>query len=329
MVDLSERASPEGLGAELTALGGVAPFWHHGKLMQRKIIDHETFLEIERANFDWRLRAFRHIHGQTPLDLVFQYSVMVDSINHLHRRIIEGYADVDEATRQESIALERGAYQLVDDFVGSLRGMLGPDAAIMLVSDHGSCGYTHGFRPADALRKAGLMVMRQGPEGEQIDWAASRAVPLHSSHIYVNLEGRDPTGIVPPGEYERTVDEIIAALYDAAEPDTGKRMVALALRREDARMVGLGGDGMGDVVFAVAGGIGSPGGGVHAGQIPTARSRAGTQCSLLLAAGPGIRKGHRITRTIRQHDIAPTISQLLGIPRPQHAEGAAIYDMLE
>ena len=329
MADLTERASPDGLGAELNALAGVAPFWHHGKLMQRKIIDHGTFLEIERASFDWRLRAFRHIHERTPLDLVFQYSVMVDSINHLHRRIIEGYADVDEATRQESIALERGAYQVVDDFVGSLREMLGPQATIMVVSDHGSCGYTQAFRPIEALKKAGLMVMRQGPEGEQIDWAASRAVPLRSCHIYVNLEGRDPTGIVPPEQYERTVDEIIAALYDAAEPETGKRMVALALRREDARMVGLGGDGTGDVVFAVAGGIGSPGGGVHAGQIPTARSRAGTQCSLLMASGPGIRKGHRITRTVRQHDIAPTISQLLGVPRPRQAEGAAIHDMFE
>ena len=329
MVDLSDRASPHGLGAELNALGGVAPYWHHGKLMQRKVIDRETFLEIERSHFDWRLRAFRHIHDRTPLDLVFQYSVMIDSINHLHRRVIEGYTDADGATRQESVALERGAYQVVDGFVGSLREMLGPDATLMLVSDHGSCGYTHGFRPVDALKKAGLLAMRDGPEGAEIDWTASRAVPLRSSHIYVNLEGRDPTGIVPPSEYDRTVDEIIAALYDAAEPDTGKRMVALALRREDARLVGLGGEGTGDVVFAVAGGIGSPGGGVHAGQIPTARSRGGTQCALLLASGPGIRKGHRITRTVRQHDIAPTISQLLGIPRPRQAEGAAIRDMLE
>jgi len=329
MVDLRDRASPDGLGAELNALGGVAPYWHHGKLMQRKYISHETFLEIERSCFDWRLRAMRHIHAKAPLDLVFQYSVMIDSINHLHRRVIEGYADVDEATRQESIALERGAYAVIDEFVGQVRETFGPDATIILVSDHGSCGYTVGFNHREALTKAGLLVTHQTSDGEQIDWARSRAVPLHSSHIYVNLEGRDPTGIVPPSDYERTVDEIIAALYDAREPDTGKPMVALALRREDARLVGLGGEGMGDVIFAVAGGIGSPGGGVHAGQIPTARSRGGTQCALLLGSGPGIRKGHRITRTIRQHDIAPTISHLLGCPRPRDAEGAVIHDLLE
>jgi hypothetical protein len=125
------------------------------------------------------------------------------------------------------------------------------------------------------------------------------------------------------------VDQIIAALYDTADPETGKRMIALALRREDARLVGLGGENMGDVVFAVAGGVGSPGGGVHAGQIPTARSRAGTQCALLLAAGPGIKRASRITRTVRQHDIAPTISHLLGIPPPAQSEGAVIREMLD
>ena len=329
LADLTERASPAGLGAELNRLGGVAPYWHHGKLMQRKHISHETFLEIERSNFDWRLRALQHVHERTRLDLVFQYSVMIDSINHLHRSVIEGYRDVDEATRQESVALERGAYALIDDFVGEVQGVLGPDATVVLVSDHGSCGYRVPFRPVEALKKAGLLVMRKTPDGEAIDWAASRAVFMHSSYIYVNLEGRDPTGIVPAADYERTVDEIIAALYDAADPETGKRMVALALRREDARVVGLGGESMGDVVFAVAGGIGSPGGGVHAGQIPTARSREGTQCSLLLAAGPGIRKGHRITRTVHQHDIAPTLSRLLDFPRPRDAEGAVIHDMLD
>lgn len=329
MTDLAQRAVPAGLGAELNQLGGVPPYWHHGTLMQRGHISHQTFLEIEDANFDWRTRCFRYLHEREPLDLVFQYSVMIDTINHAHRRIIEGYADVTEDVREHSVALERGAYAVADRFVGDVLDIVGPEMAAFLVSDHGSCGYSQPFRTRDVLKRAGLLVTRTGGQGEEIDWAASRAVPLQSSYIYVNLEGRDPTGIVPPSEYERTVEEIIAALYDAADPDTGKRMIALALRREDARLVGLGGPLMGDVVFAVAGGIGAPGGGVHAGQIPTARSRAGTQCSLLLAAGPGIRQGHRISRTVRQHEIAPTISRYLGIPAPQHAEGAAVREMLE
>ena len=328
IVDLSERAAPAGLGAELNQLGGVAPYWHHGTLMQRKIISTETFLEIERANFAWRLAAMRHLHERQPLDLVFQYSVMIDSINHLHRSIIEGYGDPDETTRQNSIALERGAYALVDEFVGDTLDVLGPETTVFLVSDHGSCGYARGLNVRQVLKQAGLLVTRQTDAGEEVDWTASKAVPLHCSYIYVNLEGREPHGIVPPSEYERTVDAIIAALYDATDPDTGKRQAALALRREDARLVGLGGPTMGDVVFAVAGGVGSPGGGVHAGQIPTAQSRGGSQCALLLAAGPGIRRGHRISRTVQQHQIAPTLSAVLNISPPRDSNGAVIREML-
>lgn len=328
MADVTGRVSPAGLGARLNDIRGVPPHGRYGILMGRGTMDHETFLETERESFRWRTEATRVVREQADLDLVFHYSVMIDSINHIHRRTIEGYTDVDEATRLRSVELERGAYGIIDSFVGDLREMFGADAAIMLVSDHGSCGYSRQFRTTDVLRAAGLLVMRRTEAGEQIDWSASRAVPMHCSYISVNLEGRDPTGIVPPSQYEKTVDEIIAALYDAADPDTGKRMIALALRREDARVVGLGNPESADVVFAVAGGFGSPGGGVHAGQISTARSRQGTQCSLLLAAGPGIRCGHRIARTVRQHDIAPTISHLLGVPRPAQAEGAVISDML-
>lgn len=329
MADISGRVSPTELGTAINAIEGVPMYWHHGALMQRGTISLDTFLEIEQQNDDWRKRTLQYLIEHRHPELIFLYSVMMDTINHKFRCLIEGYPPVDEAARSEAIAFERAAYGIVDEFVGSMREMLGREAAIFVVSDHGSCGYSRYFSIRETLKKAGLLVTRKTATGEEIDWSASRAVPMHSSYVCVNLAGREPTGIVPPAEYERTVDQIIAALYDAADPDTGKRMVALALRREDARLVGLGGENMADVVFAVAGGIGSPGGGVHAGQIPTARSRSGIQCALLLACGPGIRKGVRITRTVRQHDIAPTISALMGIPAPRHAEGAPIREMLE
>ncbi|MBM4087639.1 MAG: hypothetical protein FJ272_22850, partial [Planctomycetes bacterium] len=145
MADLSHRASPSGLGRELNGLGGVPPYWHHGAMMQKRIISHDLFLEIERLNFAWRTQATRHIHSRDPLDLVFHYSVMMDTINHAHRCTIEGYGNADEATRRESADLERRAYGLVDEFVGDMQETFGPEAVIMLVSDHGSCGFSRPF----------------------------------------------------------------------------------------------------------------------------------------------------------------------------------------
>lgn len=75
-------------------------------------------------------------------------------------------------------------------------------------------------------------------------------------HIYVNLKGRNPGGIVDKKDYDDVVNKIIGALYDYTDPETRRKPVALALKKEDARIIGLCGDGVGDVVVAVRGGSG-------------------------------------------------------------------------
>ena len=52
-------------------------------------------------------------------------------------------------------------------------------------------------------------------------------------------------------EYEKVQQEIIDALITYVEPTTGKRPVALALTKADARLLGLHGDNIRDVVYAI------------------------------------------------------------------------------
>jgi len=46
-----------------------------------------------------------------------------------------------------------------------------------------------------------------------IDWSRTKAFPLEPchAHIFVNLQGRDPDGIVDPMDYEKVQEEIIDA----------------------------------------------------------------------------------------------------------------------
>ena len=41
--------------------------------------------------------------------------------------------------------------------------------------------------------------------------------------------------------------------------------------------------------------------------------------------GPGIKKGHRLQRTVWLTDLVPTICYLLDLPIPEQSEGAVIY----
>jgi predicted AlkP superfamily phosphohydrolase/phosphomutase len=71
--------------------------------------------------------------------------------------------------------------------------------------------------------------------GSDIDWARTEAFCRgKEGEIYINLKGRDPHGIVPPGEpYESVRDRIIERLMELTDPKTGQRAVERVYRREE------------------------------------------------------------------------------------------------
>ena len=57
----------------------------------------------------------------------------------------------------------------------------------------------------------------KGAAQSSIDWSKTKAfsAPNPQQGIYINLEGREPHGIVPESEYETVRDEIIGRFADA------------------------------------------------------------------------------------------------------------------
>lgn len=70
---------------------------------------------------------------------------------------------------------------------------------------------------------------------DDVDWAKTRAFALgHIGQIYINLEGRQPSGIVARGdEYENLRDQIRADLLKLKHPATGEQLIARVLNREE------------------------------------------------------------------------------------------------
>ena len=157
------------------------------------------------------------------------------------------------------------------------------------------------------------------------DLSRSKALPQRSLFVYVNLKGRDPDGIVEPEDYENVQQEIIDALVTYRDPETGQRPVALALSKKDARILGLYGDDVGDVVYAVYPWFGSQ----HGQILPTAEYGMGSLKVLFTFTGPGIKKGVRIERNAWLTDMVPSICYLMNWPVPEHAEGAVLYQIFE
>ena len=115
-------------------------------------------------------------------------------------------------------------------------------------------------------------------------------------------------------------------LYGYKHPDTGKRVIAMALRNKDAILLGYGGPTAGDICIWIAEGYNYD----HTDSLSTTYGYGDTSSSpIFVAAGPGLKKSFTTDRIIRQVDLAPTISVLAGVRMPAQCEGAPIYQILE
>ena len=159
-----------------------------------------------------------------------------------------------------------------------------------------------------------------------MDWSKTKAVACRGNHIYINVKGKYPQGIVEPEDQYEVEEEVMTKLYGYKDPETGKRIVALALRNRDAILLGLGGPESGDIVYFMAEGYNYE----HGDSLSTAWGEGGTSVSpIFLAAGKGLKKGYVTERYIREVDVAPTLAVLGGVRFPRECEGAPVYQIFD
>ncbi|HID05629.1 MAG TPA: hypothetical protein EYP10_00625 [Armatimonadetes bacterium] len=243
----------------------------------------------------------------------------------------------------------RTIYEVADQLVGEIVSRFDlNETTVVIASDDGMPPNRKAVSLFNLFRQHGLVAVRETRDGRLVpDWANSR-VFYSQNHLWVNLQGRDPNGIVPADEYEQTVQLVLKLLRGLTDPETGEHVIAVALRREDAPLIGLWGQNIGDVVFVYAGGyrwtgaevlqlgeervVFPSGGANHGPQLPSYETDVSSNYGILLMAGAGIRSNY-----VRDYkrlgppcttDIAPTVAHLIGIPTPAQSEGAVLFDML-
>ena len=155
-------------------------------------------------------------------------------------------------------------------------------------------------------------------------------------NIFINLEGREPAGIVRPGaEYERLRQELADALMALSDPETGNSIVRRVYRREelyDGPFLDRAPDliiDWKDYAFWGRGRYDSQGTPVFEFQrrfdfsgMPLTGSHRPE--GILIVNGPGVRSGARIEGA-GLPDIAPTILGILGLPVPGYMDGAVLH----
>jgi len=299
-------------------------------------IDLDTFVELIDMGNQWLCDASIKLMKEQDWDIYANHLHAIDWFYHLASHKLEPALtpDADERARWE--AAELAVYLSMDDAIGRMLDAAGEPALTVLVSDHGATPRTD-FVPVETiLADAGLLAYVEESERELtmygypipgVDWQHTLAIPQRSCYVYVNLKGRDPQGVVEPDEYVAVREKAIHAMLSYRDPESGLCPFSLVLRKEDARVLGLYGDRIGDIVYATREEFGDEHGqGLGTGEWP---SGSGSMKPLLLFSGPGIRSGEILERTVWLTDVVPTICYVAGLPVPEHAEGAVLYQALE
>lgn len=168
-----------------------------------------------------------------------------------------------------------------------------------------------------------------------LDWSLTRAFALpwaYDGYLRLNQRGREPLGIVAPGEESsRLLDEIEAAVRELRIVGTDEPAVFRVVRTQE-RYTGRASVELPDLMVlwkndrpidAVES--------LRLGRINNSdrgRRPAHSTQGAIYAWGPGIAEGATITG-MRDIDIAPTVLALLGITQPEGLDGQLIGELLQ
>jgi predicted AlkP superfamily phosphohydrolase/phosphomutase len=338
-------ASPDGLDRQVMEAAG--PFFDTFSINPTGgDAELQCFLDDIRYQGEWQVKVAKHIMANGGWDMHFCHWHIFDHINHptVNPADPEG-PNYDPKIGEWMMNAQRQTYIVGDQVLAQFLELADEETLICAISDHAMPPAHRWGHPLVRLEEAGLLARKPGG-GIDFERSQVYVLPDRGSEVYVSLQGREPFGTVPPAQFDAVKDAVIDALLDWRDPLTNKRIVSLALKLEDAAVIGFWGDPRegvcGDVVFTFnrgfgwgppieGGSAGSGRGAQHGSQIPTMETPYFTNMACLIAAGPGIRAGYE--RDWQRHglmrmvDFAPTLAHLMGLRPPRHNSGAILHDL--
>jgi predicted AlkP superfamily phosphohydrolase/phosphomutase len=213
-----------------------------------------------------RIRAAEWLLDNTDWDLFASVWVSVDRTQHaLSNYVGPDHPDYAKNKDTKLASRVRDVYKQLDDAIGSFVSRTRDDDLILFISDHGfqSCyrtihmdrllekfGYLQftasnvvlGPMQWGPMRKVARTIYdKLGLHGkvslpQPVNWSKTRAYTTIRSTgegVSINLAGREPDGIVEPGDFERVRDEVMDRLASFVDPKTGKKPVTAIYKREE------------------------------------------------------------------------------------------------
>jgi len=295
--------------------------------------DKEALLKSVRRMTQARFRAFRALLRADDFDFAMMVEMGPDRLQHGFWRYCDPAHRLYQAGNPYRDVLH-DYYVELDAEIGRTVDATGGEASIMVVSDHGAKAMEGAICINEWLQEAGYLKLKQRP-GERtrltpdmIDWPRTRAWGEggYYGRLFLNVQGREPEGCIPAGEYESARAEIKQALEELGD-ENGRPIGTRVFRPEDVyrEVNNIAPDLIvyfGDLDWRSAGSVGI--GANHLRENDTGPDDANHMEDGVFVWMPG--SGHSPRRAERYeiYDIAPTLLRFFGVSVPDDMIGEAI-----
>jgi len=182
---------------------------------------------------DQHFAIARWIWKEERPDFMMMVEIGVDRFHHAFWSHIDPeHPRFEPGNRYEHLGREY--YGRLDQHIGRLIEEVDDETAIVIVSDHGARAMHGGFCINEWLIRRGHLVVRDqnaSPsrlDHERIDWSRTTAWAEggYYARVFLNIEGREPNGIVAPSEASRVKERLARELRNLRDDD-GARVPTL------------------------------------------------------------------------------------------------------
>jgi predicted AlkP superfamily phosphohydrolase/phosphomutase len=293
----------------------------------------DWLLEQLHALMRNRFDLARHLMTTKPWDFFVMVEMGVDRLHHGFWKFCDPMHPKYEPGNPYENAI-RDYYIAMDRRVGELLALVGPETAVMVVSDHGAKAMLGGvcinqwLINEGYLRIADPLMARKRIEDCSIDWSQTRAWASggYYGRVFFNVAGREPQGIVRPDEYEALRREMIERIEAMPDPG-GTPLGNKAVRPEDLYKTvnGIAPDLIvyfGDLSWRSVGGVGFDS--IYTFENDTGPDDANHDFHGIFIMDDRSGRGGEEVKGLQILDVAPTVLDLLGIGKPEDMQGKII-----
>jgi predicted AlkP superfamily phosphohydrolase/phosphomutase len=281
---------------------------------------------------DQHHKLIMHLMATKPWDFFMHVDMGVDRIHHGFWKFFdERHPQYEPGNRYENAI--RDYYIHLDRQIGERLALLDDDTVILVVSDHGGKPMMGGICFNEWLKQEGYLTLEYQPDGVvplekcEVDWEKTLAWGSggYYARLFLNVKGREPNGVIEPGDYERVRDELAERIASITDPE-GNNIGSVAYKPEwiYQEVNNIAPDLIvyfGNLNWRSVGSLGLNR--IHTFENDTGPDDANhAQEGLYIYIDPK-NQGQGLGPTRHLMDVAPTILERLGVPVPADMQGTA------